>query len=282
MTSPPTPVDSVARGGRRTALITGASSGIGWSLAGLFAEGGHDLVLVARRAEPLQQLASELRSRHGVVVTVLPADLSVPGAAPALVAQLGERGLHVDILVNNAGFGIHGDFTAHPLDKWMEMIQLNITTLTALTYLLLPGMRARGFGRIANLSSVAGFQAAPSFAVYAATKAFVLSFSEALREELQPCGISVTAICPGATRTEFHQVAGHRDTMLLMFSASAHEVATESYRAIQAGRGTLVNGWLNKPLPLLLRFTPRSWAVKIAGRLGRSRPSGAGRASGST
>lgn len=248
-----------------TALITGASSGIGWELAQLFAADGHNLVLVARREDRLQQLANELRERHRIAVDVIAADLSLPQAAQHLVDDLQQRGRHIDILVNNAGFGLHGAFADAPLARWQQMLQLNINAVMELSYLLLPGMRAQGFGRIANLSSVAAFQSTPSFAVYAATKGFVLMFSEALREEVASDGISVTAICPGATETEFHEVAKHRNTQFLRFTADAASVARESYRAIAAGHGTVVTGWMNKPVPQSLRFTPRAWAVKISG-----------------
>ncbi|RZL09299.1 MAG: SDR family oxidoreductase [Rubrivivax sp.] len=252
-----------------TALITGASSGIGRALAHRFAADDHRLILVARRAELLHALAAELKSLHAAEVHVLVADLSVAGSAQALWDQVEALGLPVDVLVNNAGFGIHDQFVDVPMARWTQMVQLNVTTLMELTHLALPAMRARRFGRIVNLSSVGGLIPAPSFAVYAATKSFVLFFSEALREEVAAEGITVTAVCPGATNTEFHEAAGHRDTLLMHFMGSVDAMADETYRAIKAGTGMLLPGLVNKPVSFLLRFVPRAWAPKLAGRLSR-------------
>lgn len=254
---------------RSTVLITGASSGIGLALARRFGARRHPLILVARRADLMHKLATELRAEHGIEVHVLAADLALPGAAQALWAQIEQQGLQVDILINNAGFGLHDHFVDVPLSRWTQMVQLNVTTLMELSYLALPAMRARRFGRIVNLSSVGGFVPAPAFAVYTATKSFVLFFSEALREEVAGDGVTVTVVCPGATATEFHEVAGHRDTSLMLFMGGVGAMADETLRAIEDGKGTFVPGWLNKPVPLLLRLVPRAWAVKLAGRMAR-------------
>lgn len=252
-----------------TALITGASSGIGLALAHRFAADGHRPILVARRADLLAQLARDLKTAHGIDAEVIVADLSVAGAAQALWDQVEQRGLQVDVLVNNAGFGIHDHFVDVPMARWTQMVQLNVTTLMELSYLALPAMRARRFGRIVNLSSVGGLLPAPTFAVYTATKSFVLFFSEALREEVAGDGVSVTVVCPGATNTEFHDVAGHHDTSLLWFMGGVEAMADETYRAIQRGERMLLPGLVNKPVPLLLRFVPRAWQVKLAGRMSR-------------
>ncbi len=253
-----------------TALITGASSGIGLELAKLFARDGHSLVLVARRKDSLDQLAAELRARNAIRVDVIPMDLAVAGAAENLVGEINKLNLNIDVLVNNAGFGTNGNFADSPLSGWQQMMQLNMVTLTELTHLLLPGMRQRKSGKILNISSVAGLQSCPNFAVYAATKAFVLYFSEALREELSSEGISVTAVCPGATATDFHRVAGNEGTFFTKIMDDVEGVANSAYQATLNGSGTLITGWLNKPLPFLLRLIPRLWAIKMAGMMARS------------
>jgi uncharacterized protein len=192
---------------RKTALITGASSGIGYELAGLFASSGHDLVLVARNEQRLSRLAEELQQRIGVAVTVLVKDLAAPRAAEEIVVELQNRSLHVDILVNNAGFGEYGPFHETSLERKLQMIQVNVAELTQLTRLLLSGMLERNSGNILNIGSTASFAPGPFVAVYSATKAYVLSFSEALAEELKGTGVTVTVLCPGSTETEFAERA---------------------------------------------------------------------------
>ncbi|HET8706878.1 MAG TPA: SDR family oxidoreductase, partial [Pseudomonadales bacterium] len=211
-----------------TALITGASSGIGLELAKLFAKDGHGLVLVARRENALEQLAQTLRTQHNVAVDVIAMDLAVSGAAEKLVAEINVRNRQIDVLVNNAGFGTNGNFAESPLSGWQQMMQLNMVTLTELTHLLLPGMRERRFGKILNISSVAGLQSCPNFAVYAATKAYVLWLSEALREELAGEGISVTTVCPGATATDFHRVANNENSLFTKMMDSVDRVARDA------------------------------------------------------
>jgi short-subunit dehydrogenase len=195
------------RSTRPWALVTGASSGIGTALARELAQHGHNLVLTARRVAPMEALAAQLRAL-GAVATVIPADLSKPGAAVTLAHDIAERGLDIDILVNNAGLGALGRFDRMDPGRIGDMLQINIVALTELTRLLLPAMVARGHGRIMLVSSVAGFQPGPRMAVYFATKAYVTSLGEALAYELRRTGVSVTVLCPGATDTEFFVVAG--------------------------------------------------------------------------
>jgi short-subunit dehydrogenase len=192
---------------KKTALITGASGGIGLDLARLFAEGGYDVVLVARTESKLKELATELASKHGVSARAVAADLADPAAPAQLMERLKAEGVQVDVLVNNAGYGGYGTFAETELDAELKMIQLNISALTALSKAVLPGMLARKSGRILNVASTAAFQPGPLMAVYYATKAYVLSFSEALANETKGTGVTVTCLCPGPTKTGFQQQA---------------------------------------------------------------------------
>jgi len=247
-------------------LITGASSGIGEALARLLATEQQTLVLVARRHDKLETLAQELRANHGSTVQVIAADLELPGAAAQLLAQVEALGLSVDTLVNNAGFGINAEFADQAADRVTAMLQLNIVALTELTHAVLPAMRQRGRGRIMNIASVAAFQPCPRFAIYGASKAYVLSFSEALAAEVAKEGIKVTAVCPGATRTEFHDVAHNDGVFATRFMDSAEDVAIEALRALNGGTRVIVTGLINKPLPLLVRLSPRRLVVWLAGK----------------
>ncbi len=252
-----------------TALTTGASSGIGRALAQRFAAAGHALILVARREAALQELAQELRQRHNITVTVIAHDLSTTGAAAALMQDIEAAGLEVDILVNNAGLGFNGAFVDAELPQIQAMLQVDMIALTELCHLALQGMKRRGHGRILNVASVAAFLPCPQFAVYAACKAYVLSLSESLRHELRDANISVTCLCPGATATEFHAVAGNEGTLIMRMMDSPEMVAEQAYRATLAGRGMIISGWINKPLPFFLQLLPRSWAMSLAGRAAR-------------
>src|SRR3954447_6416423 len=220
---------------KETALITGASSGIGLDLARLFAKDGCDVVLVARSEGKLRELAAELERDCGVTAHVIALDLARPNAAEALVQRLPAD---VDVLVNNAGFGVAGPFVETDLAKELEMIQVNIVALTQLTKLLLPKMVARRRGRVLNVASTAAFQPGPLMAVYYATKAYVLSFSEAIADELRDSGVTVTALCPGPTETGFAAVAGMDQTRLftLMKPMTSAEVAKKGYEAMKRGR----------------------------------------------
>jgi len=253
----------------RTALITGASSGIGADLARLFARDGYDLVLVARREEKLRELAKDL----GVTSTVIAADLSKPDAAQQIANALVEKSINIDVLVNNAGLGLAGPFIAKDFAKDLEMIQVNIVALTQLTKLLLPGMVARKQGRILNLASTASFQPGPLMAIYYATKAYVLSFSEALAEELRGTGVTVTALCPGPTATGFGSVAGMDETRLftLMKPMSSAEVAKIGYEAMKHGRRVVVTGMMNRLLVQSIRISPRRMVTTIVRKLQESR-----------
>ncbi len=248
-----------------TILITGASSGIGLELAKCFAAEGCRLVLVARNMEALETLAKELRKLHQIEVLVLPADLSLPETPKRILAELSAQKITVDVLVNNAGFGALGTFAELSLPRQLEMLQVNITALTELTGLFLPGMIQRKRGGILNVGSVAGFQPGPGMAVYYATKAFVLSFTEALAEELAGSGLSISVLCPGPTETNFSQVA--RANKARLFKAnkmSAAAVARAGHRAFRAGKVISVPGGSNKLLVFSGRLAPRAVVRKIA------------------
>jgi hypothetical protein len=228
-----------------TALVTGASSGIGYELARLLAADRHDLVLVARRGARLADLADEVRAKHGVAVKILPKDLSDPATPGGIVAKLEADGLEIDVLVSSAGSAVRGPFAEVALDDQLELIQLNVVALTSLTRLLLPGMVARRRGRILHVASTAAFQPGPRAAVYHATKAYVLSFSEALAQELQGTGVTVTALCPAEEGP--------------MTSA---ETAAAGYRALVQGEAVEIPGFKNKVGARLHRVLPRRTSVR--------------------
>jgi len=253
------------------ALVTGASSGIGKELARCFAEGGHGVVLVARRLPLLETLASELGARYGQKTWALPCDLSSAEGVRSLLGELAARGLEIDFLVNNAGFGSTGRFDASPLEREVAMAELNVTAVVHLTHALLPGMLRRRGGRILNIGSTAGFQPGPYMATYYASKAFVNHFSEALFEELRGTGVTVTVSCPGPTRTEFGDVSGVGRANLFrrMPVASAERVAREAYAALFAGRALVVHGFLNRVGVVLVRFGWRGLVRRIIGFLNR-------------
>lgn len=251
-------------------VITGASSGIGEALAHLFAREQQTLVLVARRKDKLEGLAKALNSKYGVKVHVIALDLQQMGAAAQLMNEVSNLKLTVDTLVNNAGFGVSAPFTKSDASQTSGMMQLNMVALTELTHMVLPMMLERGHGRIMNIASVVAFQPCPYFAVYAATKAYVLSFTEALAEEMRGRGILVTAVCPGSTATEFHDVAHTKGSLLTQIQDTAETVAEEGYKALNNGKSVVVTGLMNKPLPLVNRLVPRkamTWATsKLMGR----------------
>lgn len=251
-----------------TALITGASAGIGLELAKVFAAGGYDLVLVARRKTKLQTLAREIRQGRGRTVTVLPADLAEPDAADRLYEQVEDQGLSIEVLVNNAGVSEVGAFAHMAPERMHQIVQLNVFALTALTRHFLPSMVERGSGRIVNVASVASFQPVPSLAVYAATKAYVLSLSESLSEELRGSGVTVTALCPGLTDTDMLHAADEVDPRILQSSAaimmSPEQVAAIGYRACIGGQVVAVPGLLNQIGTSWVRYQPR-WLVRAVG-----------------
>ena len=250
---------------RKTALITGASFGIGSEFARIFAREGYNLVLVARTADKLRQLASELEKAYGTRSLILAADLTDPGAPAYVLDQTKRADIQVDVLVNNAGFGQYGLFVDNDLEECLRQIQLNVTTLTHLTRLYLPAMVERGSGGVLNVASTAAFQAGPLMAVYFATKAYVLLFSEAIANELQGTGVTVTCLCPGATTTEFHKRAKATGMRLLkMGSMDAHTVAEDGYRAFVAGKPVVISGFKNWLVAQSVRFSPRRLVTAIA------------------
>jgi short-subunit dehydrogenase len=256
---------------RKTALITGASFGIGLELARIFARESYNLVLVARTADKLRQLASELEKAHGARSLILAVDLSEPGAAAYVLDQTTRASIQVDVLVNNAGFGQYGMFADNDLEECLRQIQLNITTLTHLTRLYLPAMIAQMSGRILNVASTAAFQPGPLMAVYFATKAYVLHFSEALANELQDSGVTVTCLCPGPTATEFHKRARTTGLRLLKFgSMDAATVAEDGYRALIAGKPVVISGFKNRLLAKSVRFSPRRLVTAVTRKIQES------------
>ena len=250
---------------QNTALITGASGGIGRELARVHARAGGDLVLVARRADVLGELREELITQYGVEVVCLAADLTERGSVERVFQEVEARGIEIDILINNAGFGGHGPFHRQPWETSRQMIELNITVLCEMTHRVLPGMVARGRGRILNIGSTAGFLPGPLMAVYYASKACVLSFSQAIHEEVYEHGITVTALCPGPVETEFFDRAKAKQVSMFKKGATARSVAELGYRAMQKGRLVVINEWrlwwlLNWVTP----HVPRETLVKIS------------------
>jgi short-subunit dehydrogenase len=238
--------------GREVALVTGASMGIGKELAKIFAADGRDVVLVARSEDKLQSLATELEAAHGVTAHVVPADLADPLAPAHIVETLQTKGIELDYLVNNAGFGISGAFAELSLQQQRDMVQVNVDALVALTHLALQGM-------------LAAFQPGPDMAIYYATKAFVLSFSEGIAEEVKHAGVTVTAHCPGATATNFPGTAGNDTSILFKLGAApADKVARHAYRSMMNGKVVAIEGLMNRLAAFGVRFTPRALARKIA------------------
>src|SRR5882757_6345836 len=253
---------------QKTALITGASFGIGYELAGIFAREGYNLVLVARGADKLRQLASELEKSHGTRSLILASDLAAPGAAAYGHDQTTRADIALDVLVNNAGFGQLGLFAENDLEECLQQIQLNITTLTHLTRLYLPEMLQRKSGRILNVASTAAFQAGPLMAVYYATKAYVLHFSDAIANELEGSGVTVTCLCPGPTVTEFHKRANMLSSRMLLFGAmDARTVAEDGYRALMVGKPVVISGFKNWLLAQSVRISPRRMVTAVARKL---------------
>jgi uncharacterized protein len=248
-----------------TVLITGASGGIGYELAKLFARGRHNLVLVARSADKLAQAAAELQA-HGVTVKTIALDLAAPPAPKFLFDQLQREGIVIDVLINNDGFGAFGEFAQMPEDEVLGQIDLNIRALTELTRLFLPAMVKRRSGHIMNVASTAAFQPGPLMAVYYATKAYVLSFSEAIANELRHSGVTVTCFCPGATHTDFAKRAGVENSRLFkqLGAMSAEKVALDGYRAVMEGRTLAISGVHNWLVAQSSRFAPRKMVTAVS------------------
>ncbi|PCJ65906.1 MAG: short-chain dehydrogenase [Bacteroidetes bacterium] len=249
-----------------TALITGASAGIGKELAVEFAKDKIDLILVARREETMQTHATELSTKYGIDVQVIAQNLALPNSANLLYDKVKQLGSNIDYLVNNAGFGDNGDFVDSDLQKNENMINLNVLTLTKLTHLFGAEMKARKQGTILNIASTASFQPGPLMSVYFATKHFVLAFSEGIAEELRPHNVFVCTLCPGPTQSEFGEVAGFGK---LVPSDSnpfplAHEVAKYGYAKMKKKKVVAIHGFMNALMATAVRFVPRSLARKIA------------------
>ncbi|QRO00807.1 SDR family oxidoreductase [Archangium violaceum] len=259
---------------RRYALVTGASSGIGRELAMILAREGYALVLVARRTEPMHALAQQLEKAHGVPSVVVGADLGSPEGVRTVMREVSTRQLDLEVLVNNAGFGLAGGFEVLPAEQQLGMIDLNIRALTALTREVLPGMLARRRGYVLNVSSSAAFQPGPLMSVYYASKAYVQSFSNALHEEMRGRGVTVTALCPGYTETEFAaRAAEHQRPRLFsgpLGSLDARQVAELGYRAMVRGRAVVVPGFTNRLGAWLMPFTPLAVKLRITRYLNAS------------
>ena len=250
---------------KQTALITGASSGIGYELTKQFAQNGYNLVLIARNEAKLNQLAADLEKTYHISVKVLPKDLSKAAAPDEIYEQLQAESIHVDVLVNNAGFATYGLFTEGDLNAELQMMQLNMVTLTHLSKLFLQGMLKRKTGKIMNVASTASFQPGPLMAVYYATKAYVLSFSEALANEVKDQGITVTALCPGPTESGFQQRAAMEESKLVNGQKimDAITVAQVGYQGLMDGKTVVIPGLKNKVLAMTPRFVPRNMVTQI-------------------
>jgi short-subunit dehydrogenase len=257
----------------KTALVTGASSGIGKAFAELLAERGYGLVLTARRRERLDALAADLAGRHGIAVHTITADLAEANAASNIAAELQQRGIAIDVLVNNAGYGVPGSYVNVTWPDHSRFMQVMVTAVLDLTYRLLPPMLARGWGRVINIASVAGMVPSPAgHTLYGASKAFLIRFSEALSSENAPNGVHVTAVCPGFTYSEFHDVTGTRDKMNKvpgLLWLTAREVAEEGYDAVMRGDPVVVNGRIYRLLVWLNGALPRPLARWVSGMAGR-------------
>ena len=278
MTALPAAAPAPARRGERRpiAIVTGASSGIGRDLAELFARDGHDLILVARRQDALDTVARELTDRYGVSCDPFVADLARRLERERLAVRIRTVDHHIDALVNNAGMGTHGYFRETDLERELAIIEVNVAALTHLTKVVLPGMLERKRGRIVNVSSVAAFQPGPLMAVYYASKAFVQSFSEALAEEVEGTGVTVTAICPGPTVTKFHEAAGLRGDAPNVGAPkmTSREVAEAAYRGAAEGKRVVVTGLRNKVVVVANRLLTRRRMTRIVRRLQERRREG--------
>ena len=249
----------------KTALITGASNGIGLELAKIHAKNSDNLVLVARSKDKLEELKADLEKQYKVTIYIIAKDLSLPNSAQDIFEEVKKQNITVNYLVNNAGFGDFGMFAETDWKKEEQMINLNITTLTQFTKLFLQEMIKNGGGKIMNVASTAAFQSGPTMAVYYATKAYVLSFSEAIDNEVRPQGVTVTALCPGATESGFQAVAKMEESKLIKGRKlpTSKEVAEYGYKAMMRGKTVAIHGTMNYILANSVRFMPRAWVVKV-------------------
>jgi short-subunit dehydrogenase len=252
-------VDTSKKATKQTALITGASGGIGLEFTKIFARVGYDLVLVARNEDKLQKVKAELEKRRGVSVRVIPKDLADPSAPDEIYNALEQSGVQVDVLVNNAGYALFNPFVERDAKETLDMLQVNIMALTHLTRLFLPGMIERGIGRVLNMGSTAAFVPGPLMAAYYASKAYVLSFSEAIADELRGTGVTVTVLCPGATETGFQKRADMENSRLVQGRRimDPTSVARAGYKAMMQGKAVEVPGLGNKAVPFFVRLAPR-------------------------
>lgn len=257
------------KGDGQTALITGASSGIGLELAQCFAKDGYGLILAARSEAALKQLAEKLAKENKIAATAIAVDLGTPGGPQKLIDEIKSRGLNVDVVVNNAGYGIVGKFNGSNVADQIGMIDLNVRALTELTHAFWPGMIAKKRGGVLNVASTASFQPGPGMAVYYATKAFVLSFTEALWKEGRDAGVHVTCVCPGPTDSNFHSRAGSDQIKLLKMGVmmSSRAVARQGYRAFRRNRRVVINGVMNGALARMVPFMPRRAVLNIVSSL---------------
>ncbi len=251
------------------ALITGASSGIGAEFARQLAARGMHVILTARRTDLMEELAAELRAKHATQCEIITSDLSLPGAVPELLAEIERRGHSIQLLVNNAGFGVVGEVDDAPIERLLELIRLNIAATVELTYRVLPRMLARQSGAIINLSSLSAFQPVAYMGVYAASKAFVLHFSEALAIELRHRKVAVMAVCPGVTQTPFFDIAGAPGWLQKHTSHTPEHVVKLALKALGKRQLVIVPGWRNWLLTLVVRFVPRRRVVKESMRFFR-------------
>lgn len=256
-------------GSGQTALVTGASAGIGVDLAECFAKGGYDLIVTARTESALKEVADRISKAHGVQVAVVPGDLGAIGGGAKLAADIAQRGLSVDVLVNNAGFGHAGGYDKAPIEPQLGMVDLNIRALTELTHIYWKGMLQKKRGGVINVASTAAFQPGPLMAVYYASKAYVLSFSEALWEEARGTGVHVSCLCPGPTVSKFRDRAGTDKTRLGKTSKpmASMPVAQEGYEAFLANKRVVITGGRNKVMATATRILPRGQVLKIVRNL---------------
>jgi uncharacterized protein len=248
-----------------TALITGASNGIGLELAKIHAQKGDNLVLVARSADKLKEIKNDFEAKYNISVHVISYDLSLLNSAQVIYDEVKSKNLEIDYLINNAGFGDFGLFIETSWEKELQMINLNISTLTQFTKLFSKDMVSRKQGKIMNVASTAAFQPGPTMAVYYATKAYVLHFSEAINNELKEFGVTVTALCPGATESGFQAAAAMEESALVKGKKlpSSQEVAQYGYTSMMNGKAVAIHGFKNYMMANSVRFTPRSWVVKM-------------------
>jgi short-subunit dehydrogenase len=258
---------SAVLGTGKWALVTGASSGFGVEFATLLAERNANLILAARRTEPMETLAEQLRQKYRVNVLIEGIDLSVPGAGAELKARLDEQGIAVDVLVNNAGFGLFGDFVSQPVQSILDMLHLNIVAVTELTHLFAAGMVKRRTGHILLVASSLGYEATPGYAAYGASKGYVLLLGEALHAELKPHGVNVTVLSPGPAATSFGHAAGQKDTAVIrLLMMEPKPVARTGIEAMLRQRSSVIAGVLNKLIVFSFRFTPRPMQGRIMQR----------------